>query len=78
MRHVVKMTKLADAVDTYVLLEWHVAVGDRVEEGDVLATIETDKVQTEFQAPLAGTVVELFAAVDEELSVGDPVCAITS
>ena len=47
-----------------------------VSAGDTLMTVETDKVEAELPSPVAGTVVELLVAVDDEVEVGTPVCAI--
>ena len=38
------------------LLEWMFADGDRVEKGDVIYTVETDKSTTEIEAQEAGTI----------------------
>jgi pyruvate/2-oxoglutarate dehydrogenase complex dihydrolipoamide acyltransferase (E2) component len=37
------------------LIEWLVGDGEQCETGDVLAIVETDKVQNEIQAPSSGT-----------------------
>jgi biotin carboxyl carrier protein len=36
-----------------------VTVGDNVEEGDVVAVVETNKTAIEVESPAAGTVIEL-------------------
>ena len=41
------------------LIEWTKQVGDVVEKGDVIAIIESDKAEVEFEAIAAGTIVEL-------------------
>lgn len=38
------------------LVEWLVADGDTVQPGDILYRIETDKVENEIEAPVAGVV----------------------
>jgi len=55
---------------TGVVLEWFVAVGDEVAEGQVLVEIETDKVSFEIAAPEAGTVRQLCASAGQEVEVG--------
>ncbi|MEX1004979.1 MAG: biotin/lipoyl-containing protein [Acidimicrobiia bacterium] len=72
----VKLPDLGDSVETAVVVEWHVAAGDRVETEQVLVTVETDKVDTDVPSPLAGTVVELLAEPGRELRPGDPMCVI--
>ena len=37
----------------------HVAVGDRVDDGEVLLVLEAMKMQNEIQAPISGTVTEV-------------------
>lgn len=50
MAEVVKMPKLSDTMEEGVVAEWHKKVGDKVESGDVLAEIETDKATMEFES----------------------------
>jgi pyruvate/2-oxoglutarate dehydrogenase complex dihydrolipoamide acyltransferase (E2) component len=76
MRSNVKMPKLGETVDEVLVLEWAVSVGDVVSAGDSLMTVETDKVEAELPSPVAGTVVELLVEIDDEVSVGTPVCTI--
>lgn len=76
MRSNVKMPKLGETVDEVLVLEWFVSVGDVVSEGDSLMIVETDKVEAELPSPVSGTVVELLVEIDEEVSVGTPVCTI--
>lgn len=72
----VKLPNLGEAAEAAVVVEWHVAVGDRVEIEQVLVTVETDKVDTDVPSPVAGTVVELSADPGRELHPGDPICVI--
>ena len=59
----IKVPELAESVTEASIAEWHVEVGDAVTEGQVLATIETDKVVLEVPAIKAGTVAEIVKAV---------------
>ncbi|MFD7504305.1 biotin/lipoyl-containing protein [Streptomyces sp. NPDC059850] len=54
-----------------LLVEWVVAVGDRVERGDVVAVMETDKASTEIVAERGGRVAALSATVGTVLQSGD-------
>ena len=70
------MPKLGETVDEVLILEWAVSVGDVVSPGDTLMTVETDKVEADLPSPVAGRVVELLVEIDDEVSVGTPVCTI--
>jgi len=76
VRHTVKLPKLSETVDEMILIGWLVAIGDRVEEGQPLATIETDKVTIEMPAPVAGVVVELLARPDDDVLTGAGIVVI--
>ena len=52
------------------VVEWLKAVGDRVEQGEPLVSVETDKVEAIVEAPLSGTLVEILAGPDEDVPVG--------
>ena len=54
-----------------------VAVDQRVEAGQVLATVRNAAGRTvDVTAPIAGTLVQLGALVDQFLSVGSPIAAV--
>lgn len=52
------------------LTKWHVAVGDSVSEGTVLADIETSKIVNELEARASGTIRRLIIAEGATLPVG--------
>lgn len=72
----VALPKLTETTDVLVLERWLVAPGDRIEIGQPIASIETDKVSMDFASPMAGTVVELLVGPDTELSTGDDVFTV--
>lgn len=61
-----------------VILEWKVSQGDRVESGDVIAEVESEKVEIEFPSPAAGLVAELLVDVGDEVPVGEPVAVLVA
>jgi 2-oxoglutarate dehydrogenase E2 component (dihydrolipoamide succinyltransferase) len=72
----VLLARLGDTVDEVVVLEWLVAVGDRVAAGDPLVRVETDKVEVDVEAPVAGVVVDHAVAEDDEVATGSVLCHI--
>jgi pyruvate/2-oxoglutarate dehydrogenase complex dihydrolipoamide acyltransferase (E2) component len=70
VRHVVNLPKLGDTADDVVVLEWLVAEGDVVVEGDPLLSVETNKIDTEVPSPVSGRLVERLVSVDDEVATG--------
>jgi len=53
-----------------IITEWLVKVGDAVVEGQALAVIETEKVDTNLESPGAGTILELLVEPGGSADVG--------
>ena len=68
----IEMPEMGESVTEGIVLEWHVAVGDFVREGDTVVEVSTDKVDAEVPAPADGTITKLLVAVDDEVPVGAP------
>ena len=68
----IAMPEMGESVTEGIVLEWHVAVGDFVNEGDTVVEVSTDKVDAEVPAPVSGTVTKLLVEVDDEVPVGAP------
>src|SRR2546423_1564228 len=66
----IQMPQMGESVTEGTVLEWHVAEGDAVEEGDTVVEVSTDKVDAEVPAPTSGTVTSIRAQPDEEVKVG--------
>ena len=58
------------------VLQWLVAVGDRVSVNQPLVEIETAKAAVELPAPFAGVVTALHAAVGDVVPVGAPLVSV--
>jgi 2-oxoglutarate dehydrogenase E1 component len=68
----IEMPEMGESVTEGIVLEWHVAEGDFVREGDTVVEISTDKVDAEVPAPADGVITKLLAQVDDEVPVGAP------
>ncbi|MBW2122439.1 MAG: lipoyl domain-containing protein, partial [Deltaproteobacteria bacterium] len=53
------MPKLGMAMKEGKVVKWHCREGDRVEEGDVIAEIETEKITYQIEAPLSGILARI-------------------
>lgn len=56
---VVTMPRLSDTMEEGTVASWLKHVGDQVEEGDILAEIETDKATMEFESFQSGTLLHV-------------------
>ncbi len=57
------MPRLSDTMEEGTVAKWLKQVGDKVEEGDILAEIETDKATMEFESFYEGTLLHI--GIDE-------------
>jgi pyruvate/2-oxoglutarate dehydrogenase complex dihydrolipoamide acyltransferase (E2) component len=57
---------------------WLVDIGTKVQEGDPLAIVETEKVETELLSPGSGTITEIIVASGSTIEVGVVVAMIES
>lgn len=72
---VINMPRLSDTMEEGTVASWLKKVGDEVEEGDILAEIETDKATMEFESFYSGTL--LYIGINEgESAPVDTVLAI--
>lgn len=67
-----RMPQLGNGVDSAVILEWMVGIGEAVEEGEPVVTVETDKATTDLEAPVTGTLAVVHADDGVEIDVGEP------
>ncbi|MCO5725182.1 pyruvate dehydrogenase complex dihydrolipoamide acetyltransferase [Robiginitalea marina] len=75
---IITMPRLSDTMEEGTVASWLKKVGDKVEEGDILAEIETDKATMEFESFYSGTLLHIgiqegeSAPVDSVLAVIGP------
>ncbi len=72
----VKVPAAGESITSANVAEWRKTDGDYVEKGDILVTLETDKVSNELEAPVAG-VLKIFVPEGEEVAIGKTIANIT-
>ncbi len=72
---VITMPRLSDTMTEGTVALWNKKVGDTVEEGDILAEIETDKATMEFESFYTGSLLEI-GIKEGESALVDSVLAI--
>ena len=76
MAEVIKMPRLSDTMEEGVVATWLKKVGDKVEEGEILAEIETDKATMEFESFHEGTLLHIEIDEGVTASVDSLLCII--
>ncbi|MFM6975981.1 MAG: pyruvate dehydrogenase complex dihydrolipoamide acetyltransferase [Sphingobacteriaceae bacterium] len=75
MAEVVRMPKMSDTMTEGVIAKWHKKVGDKINSGDLVAEIETDKATMDFESFQEGTLLYIGAQEGQAAPV-DSVIAI--
>jgi pyruvate/2-oxoglutarate dehydrogenase complex dihydrolipoamide acyltransferase (E2) component len=76
MAATVKLPKFGLTMEEGTINEWLVGLGEHVEQGQMLALIESEKVNLELPSPVAGIVAEYLVQIGETVSVGAPLAVI--
>ncbi|OWT62101.1 biotin/lipoyl-containing protein [Candidimonas nitroreducens] len=66
----ITLPKLSEDFETGTFVAWHKKVGDRVEQGEIVAEIMTDKVNLEIESSASGTVQALLVQEEDSVRVG--------
>ena len=66
----VTMPRLSDTMESGTIVEWKVAVGDKVSSGDVVADVETDKATMELAVYDDGTIASIDVEPGQQVDVG--------
>ncbi len=72
----VKFADIGEGVHEGEILEWHVKVGDHVDEEQLLVEVNTEKVNAEITSPVSGTVVSIEKKEGEIVKVGETLVKI--
>lgn len=74
MRIEVKLPQLSMGMSDAEVIEWMVAEGDTVSEGQEIVEVEAEKARTAVPSPAAGTVVEIVAQPEDTVEVQEVLC----
>jgi len=72
----IKVPELAESIEEGTIAEWLVKPGDKVETGDPVLELETDKVNVEVNTDFAGVITELVREEGDDVEVGDVIAKI--
>jgi pyruvate/2-oxoglutarate dehydrogenase complex dihydrolipoamide acyltransferase (E2) component len=74
----IQMPQMGVSVAEGTVVEWKKQVGDWVEADEVIASISTDKIDTDVEAPAAGRLQEILVEVGETVDVGTVMALIAT
>ncbi|WP_340103831.1 pyruvate dehydrogenase complex dihydrolipoamide acetyltransferase [Rhodohalobacter sp. 8-1] len=76
MAEKIEMPKLSDTMEEGVIASWNVKEGDKVESGDVIAEVETDKATMEVEVFDAGTILKIMVQEGDAVPLGGTMAII--
>jgi len=74
----VTMPNLGYDMEEGTVQSWLKSVGDRVERGEAIAEVETDKTTVEMEAMASGTLVEIVCEAGSTAAVGEVIAYLES
>lgn len=76
VEEVILMPRLSDTMTEGVIAAWHKKVGDKVNKGDLLAEVETDKATMDLESYKNGTMLYIGAQKGDKVPVNSLLCII--
>ncbi len=76
MAEKIEMPKLSDTMEEGVIAKWNVKEGDKVNSGDVIAEVETDKATMEVEVFDGGTVLKILVSEGDAVPLGGTMAII--
>jgi pyruvate dehydrogenase E2 component (dihydrolipoamide acetyltransferase) len=76
MAEQVLMIALSPTMDTGTVVKWNKKEGDKVESGDVLCEVETDKAAMDYESMSEGTLLKILAREGDSVAVGEVIAII--
>lgn len=71
-----RLPKLGETLVEGTVSRWLKRPGDSIRKGEPLVEVETDKVNSELEAPVDGVLVEILATEGETVPVGSAIARI--
>jgi 2-oxoglutarate dehydrogenase E2 component (dihydrolipoamide succinyltransferase) len=72
----IKVPAAGESITSANIAAWRKKDGDHVEKGEILVSLETDKVSNDLEAPVSGT-ISILVAEGEEVEIGRIIAKIT-
>lgn len=69
-KFIFNLPDIGEGIAEAEIVEWHVSVGDMVDEDDQIADVMTDKATVEMEAPVSGKIVAIAGEAGDIISIG--------
>src|SRR5580658_4100857 len=76
MAQIIGLPKLSPTMEEGVLVRWTKKEGDKVSPGDLVAEVETDKANMDFNIEDEGTLLKLLVQAGDTVKLGAPVAIL--
>ena len=70
MRYEIKVPEAGFSITEGTVVQWHKNVGERIQEGEAIVSVETDKVVVEIPSQWTGVLIEIKQEVGETVPIG--------
>ena len=74
----ITMPQLGETVTEGTITRWNKAVGDKIDEDEVLFEVSTDKVDSEVPSPVSGYIAEILVPEGDTVPIGAKLAVISS
>ncbi|MGM0594407.1 MAG: FAD-dependent oxidoreductase [Pseudomonadota bacterium] len=76
--YVIKMPQLSDTMTEGVVVSWEKQIGEKIQRGDIVATVETDKAIMDVEVFREGYLSGPIAPIDATIPVGEPLAYLVA
>ncbi|MFP4498975.1 MAG: pyruvate dehydrogenase complex dihydrolipoamide acetyltransferase [Vulcanimicrobiota bacterium] len=73
MAEFIQMLALSPTMETGTIAHWNKKEGDKIESGDVICEVETDKATMDYESTQEGTLLKILVEKGGDAAIGDPI-----
>lgn len=67
----IKMPRVGENVNSVFIIEIKAEIGQQINAGDILLSVETDKATIDVESPVSGKILEFLVKINDEIAPGD-------
>ena len=72
----IRMPELGENVTEGTIVHWSKGVGEKVQKGEILVEVMTEKINIEMESPVSGNVLEILYAEESVVRVGEVIARV--